>query len=87
MWLLNSEDLSLRRIPGKDLEVQEDATEPLRRYGILSHRWEEDIEEPTFEEYYTAQPSLNKIGRNKLVECGRVAKSHGLDLIWSDTCL
>lgn len=86
MWLLQTNDLSLTHVIDKHLETEPGAPGPARTYGILSHRWEADDEEPTFEEYHGKTASLSKIGRKKLEACSQIAQSHGLDLLWSDTC-
>ena len=86
MWLLSTEDLSLRQLSERVLEIQPGAAKPQIRYGILSHRWEEDAEEPIFEDYRAGQPARVNKGILKIQQCRRIAQSHNLDLIWADTC-
>lgn len=86
MRLLNAETLTLEHIPDQDLEAQIGGALPRRRYGILSHRWEEDAEEPTLEDFRLGRPTRTNKGIRKIETCCLVAQSHGLDLMWSDTC-
>lgn len=94
MWLLDTTTLALGKIVDDGWEkAQGSAAPPLRQYGILSHRWENSTEEPTFEELRVNKSISekkggisDKKGGVKLMNCCSVAKSHGLELLWSDTC-
>ena len=83
MWLLDTKDLYLKHIADRDLKVYPGPTEVRHRYGILSHRWEDDGE-PTFEQYL--KDSVSRPSCSKIEKCCEVARSHGLDLVWVDTC-
>ena len=54
-------------------------------YGILSHTWLADTEEPTFEDL-TKGTGEEKRGYEKIRFCGEQARQHGLQYFWVDTC-
>jgi hypothetical protein len=85
MRLIDAKTLSLKQIADRDLEHQQGAAAPVYRYGILSHRWEEDGK-PTFEDYSFDQSLCPKGGIDKIKSCCQVAQKDGLDLVWADTC-
>lgn len=86
MWLLDTNTLALRKIADNGWETTQGSMAPRLQYGILSHRWEDSSEEPTFEEIRNQKAISGTKGGDKLRECCRVAQSDGLELLWSDTC-
>lgn len=54
-------------------------------YSILSHRWLDAIEEPTFEDL-TMRTEQEKLDYEKLLFCGEPARQNGLQYFWVDTC-
>ncbi|KAI1621217.1 hypothetical protein EDD37DRAFT_659562 [Exophiala viscosa] len=54
-------------------------------YAILSHRWLEDTEEPTFEDLENGTAD-KKLGYEKIRFCGEQARRDGLQYFWVDTC-
>ena len=62
--------------------VNADATRP---YAILSHTWEKDEEEVTFEDLANNK-GKDKAGYKKIQLCGEQAKRNGLQYFWVDTC-
>ena len=85
MWLIDTKDLTLTNIANRDLAHHQDTAAPRSRYGILSHRWEE-IGEATFEDFRSGRPSSTGKGIGKIEAFCEVARSHGLELAWADTC-
>jgi hypothetical protein len=55
------------------------------RYAILSHRWEEDDQEVSFEDLSNGAASGKK-GYRKIQFCGEQAKNYGLEFFWVDSC-
>jgi hypothetical protein len=86
MWLLDANTFDLRQIIDANSQTQNGIVAPQYQYAVLSHRWEEDGEEATFEEFINTRPSFDKKGTRKIRECCRIAKDNDIDLIWSDTC-
>ena len=85
MWLLNSDFTELRSFTGADA-VRSGAT-----YAILSHVWQGN-QERTFQD---VQDLFHKRARNlprdeqvfdKIRSCCLLAKKHGYDWVWIDTC-
>jgi hypothetical protein len=54
-------------------------------YAILSHTWEADSEELTFQEMMSGT-GKNKIGYKKIQFCGDRAQKDGLEYFWVDSC-
>lgn len=54
-------------------------------YAILSHRWLEETEEPTFEDL-THGSGQKKLGYEKIRFCNNQARRDGLRFFWVDTC-
>jgi hypothetical protein len=54
-------------------------------YAILSHTWEEDDQEVTFQDITTASAS-NKMGYRKIQFCRGKAETDGLRYFWVDSC-
>ena len=52
-------------------------------YAILSHRWEED--EVSFQEFKENEKKEGA-GFSKILNCCALARSHGHDWVWIDTC-
>lgn len=78
MRLLSSNadgSFSLTRFVGKDIPS----------YAILSHTWEADDQEVTFQDMMDHTGS-NKTGYQKIRFCGEQAKAHGLKYFWVDSC-
>jgi hypothetical protein len=55
------------------------------RYAILSHTWEADHNEVTFQDLMNAQGS-SKRGYRKIRFCSEQAKKDGLQYFWVDSC-
>ncbi|KAF2810837.1 uncharacterized protein BDZ99DRAFT_441433 [Mytilinidion resinicola] len=72
----NSEELTITNF------VDNNAIPP---YAILSHRWLDDTEEPTFEDL-TKGAGQEKLGYKKLRFCIEQARQNGLQYFWVDTC-
>jgi hypothetical protein len=54
-------------------------------YAILSHTWEVDTEEVTFEDLINGT-GKGKSGYKKICFCGEQARRDGLQYFWVDTC-
>ncbi|KAF2801249.1 uncharacterized protein BDZ99DRAFT_403752 [Mytilinidion resinicola] len=54
-------------------------------YAILSHTWEADNQELTFQEMMTGT-GRSKAGYRKIQFCGDQAKKDGLEYFWVDSC-
>lgn len=54
-------------------------------YAILSHTWEDDAEELTFQDLRDGT-GKNKSGYEKIRACGKQARRDGLRYFWVDTC-
>jgi hypothetical protein len=75
------------------LETRDDNTLRLARfagdkipqYAILSHTWESDDEEVTFQDVIIGAGS-SKAGHRKLQFCGEQARKDGLRYFWIDSC-
>jgi hypothetical protein len=57
----------------------------LPSYGILSHRWEANNEEVTYQDLITGVGS-HKLGYGKIQFCGERARRDGLQYFWVDSC-
>jgi len=55
------------------------------RYAILSHRWEEDDQEVSLEDFSNGVAD-SKRGYRKIRFCGKQAKNDGLEFFWVDSC-
>src|ERR1700691_1227832 len=54
-------------------------------YAILSHTWEADGQEVTFQDLGTGMES-SKAGYKKIQFCGEQAQRDGLQFFWVDSC-
>jgi hypothetical protein len=54
-------------------------------YAILSHTWEADNEEVTFEDMINGV-GIGKVGYRKIRFCGEQAQKDGLQYFWVDSC-
>jgi hypothetical protein len=54
-------------------------------YAILSHTWEAEDQEITFQDLVNGVKS-NKMGYKKIQFCGEQAKRDGLQYFWVDSC-
>ena len=54
-------------------------------YAILSHTWEADNQELTFQDVIN-ETGRNKTGYRKIQFCGDQAKKDGLEYFWVDSC-
>lgn len=93
MWLLTTaadEPASLVYKQDKDLEpvvIDEWKRAPGKvQYAILSHRWEDDDEEVTFDEMKSGDYRKDKIGCFKLEKAREQARQDGYQYVWIDTC-
>ena len=68
-----------------EFSLTNDITHPIAPYAILSHTWEEDNEEVTFEDLKDGS-GKSKNGYKKLRFCGQQAARDGLQYFWVDTC-
>ena len=66
-------------------ELKEFAGQEIPQYGILSHRWESEQDEVSYKEYRKGfnphRPAYDKIRNFR-----DLARSHGLEWAWIDTC-
>jgi hypothetical protein len=75
------------------LKINQDGNFSLTRFGpndtppyaILSHTWEADNQELTFQEMETGT-GRSKTGYRKIQFCGDQAKNDGLEYFWVDSC-
>ncbi|KAF7505108.1 hypothetical protein GJ744_001248 [Endocarpon pusillum] len=67
------------RLTGKFLD------NAIPRYAILSHKWEGDGQEVTFEDMVEGS-GQGKAGYEKIKFCGEQAASDGLKYVWVDSC-
>ncbi|KAI0366494.1 HET-domain-containing protein, partial [Pilatotrama ljubarskyi] len=82
MWLLTTDRAELRWFP-----------RPPDKYAILSHVWETDSEEQSFQDLQGIIRSCEETGENprslvseKIMKCCVWAESHGIKLVWIDFC-
>jgi Heterokaryon incompatibility protein (HET) len=68
-----------------DLMITNFVRNDIPHYAILSHRWLDATEEPTFEDL-TKGTGQGKPGYEKLRFCGEQARQNGLKYFWVDTC-
>lgn len=54
------------------------------KYDILSHRWDESVGEPTYEDISAGKRQASKF--NKLVQFCKTSRKLGRKLAWVDTC-
>ena len=95
MRLLHTTDLRLEKFPSPKhpedgtLFPLNERTGELKRppeYAILSHRWAEEAkDEVSFKDLSTGIQQNTK-GWSKVIESRKIAKAHGIDWIWIDTC-
>jgi hypothetical protein len=57
----------------------------LPRYGILSHTWETDDQEVTYQDMVQNR-GQTKSGYKKIQFCALQARKHGLEYFWIDSC-
>jgi Heterokaryon incompatibility protein (HET) len=77
MWLLSpNDDGSFRRTRFAN---------NIPSYAILSHTWEADNQELTFQDV-TSGSGRNKAGYRKILFCGDQAKKDGMQYFWVDSC-
>lgn len=57
----------------------------IRGYAILSHTWEADNQEVTFDDLMSGM-GRNKAGYKKIQFCGEQAQKDGLQYFWVDSC-
>ncbi|THV00576.1 HET-domain-containing protein [Dendrothele bispora CBS 962.96] len=76
MRLLNASTLCLSEFPGNDVPP----------YAILSHTWSK--EEITFQDIQDPHSSVtrSRAGFRKLQGCCDLARQHGFEYVWIDTC-
>ncbi|KAJ4312469.1 hypothetical protein N0V84_009915 [Fusarium piperis] len=74
MWLINTETLRLESL------VNAESVE----YAILSHTWED--QEVSFQEFQHLKLARTKKGFEKIKKICRLAKKHGYQYAWVDTC-
>jgi len=73
MRLLHTRTLKLEEFGGNEIPL----------YAILSHTWREN--EITFQDIEGGDAE-KKVGYEKVGETCRIAKDHGFDYVWIDTC-
>lgn len=90
MWLLTTsadEPAKLIHKQEKDLEPHSRTKAPAKiQYAILSHRWEADSEEVTFDDLRSGDYRKDKTGCFKLSMAQWQARQDGFDYVWIDTC-
>jgi hypothetical protein len=67
-----------------ELHYLKDFMQKPPRYAILSHTWVEN-EEVLFQDIQSSTASQRK-GYHKLLGCCNIARKHGYDWVWIDTC-
>ncbi|KAH7330056.1 hypothetical protein BKA65DRAFT_362816, partial [Rhexocercosporidium sp. MPI-PUGE-AT-0058] len=72
MWLLDTVSLTLVENPGG------------YRYAVLSHTWEHG--EVTFDDMADLESARTKPGFAKIERTCKLAREHGIDYAWVDTC-
>jgi hypothetical protein len=75
----------LKRNNDGEFSLTKDFVGHVSRYAILSHTWEEDIEEVTFRDLIDGT-GKSKAGYCKIRFCGEQASRDGLQYFWVDTC-
>ena len=73
----------MRLINASTYKLEEFYGDEIPLYAILSHRWGK--EEVLFQDM-ESQQGRKKKGWTKIAKCCEVAKSHGWDYVWIDTC-
>ncbi|KUI59743.1 Vegetative incompatibility protein HET-E-1 [Cytospora mali] len=77
----------MRLLHTTSLQVEEFPDSVRRKYAILSHTWGQN--EVSFEEmarHRRATFTTSKIGFKKIKRCCDVARRHGFEHVWIDTC-
>ncbi|KAL8637370.1 MAG: hypothetical protein Q9226_009130 [Calogaya cf. arnoldii] len=74
MWLINVHNLKLEEVWGVTV----------KKYAILSHRWEE--EEVSFKDMQDIEIAWKKKGFSKILKSCEHARYQGYDYVWVDTC-
>ena len=75
MWLLHATELRLQQFSPDDVP----------NYAILSHRWEANNQEVTYQDLTTGVGS-HKMGYRKIQFCAERAGRDGLQYFWVDSC-
>jgi hypothetical protein len=60
--------------------------DPIPPYAILSHTWDGNEHEVTFQDMQNVDLAKEKKGYKKIKKCCQLAESHGFDYVWVDTC-
>ena len=75
----------MRLLHTTDLYFKEFLDKPYNEYAILSHRWGDD--EATFQDFQRCRASKdNGQGVLKVLDFCKIAKEHGYEWAWCDTC-
>jgi len=91
MWLLTTSSNTRPTL----VSIDEDKLEPDERgvtrveYAIVSHRWEADEEEVTFDDMRSFSepfPKVKSLGYLKILKCCKLARQEKLEYLWMDTC-
>jgi len=91
MWLLTTAANTrptLVSIDEDELEPDETGV-PRVKYAIVSHRWEKDEQEVTFDEmrgFSEPFPKARSLGYRKILKCCKLARRKKLQYLWIDTC-
>ena len=68
-----------------EFSLTKDLIDNIPPYAILSHTWEEDDNEPTFQDLMQGV-GKSKAGYRKILFCEEQATKDGLQYVWVDTC-
>lgn len=75
----------MRLVTVESLDLVEVYGDSIPPYAILSHTWE--TQEVTFQEIRSpTERTRRKDGWLKIEQACKIAKFHGLDFLWIDTC-
>ncbi len=75
----------LERQENNEFSLTKDLINDIPAYAILSHTWDGDDQEVTFNDV-TKGLGKSKAGYQKIRFCGEQAARHGLRYFWIDTC-
>lgn len=89
----------MRLLRCEDLELHEFFDDEIPRYAILSHTWDRG-QEVSFQDLQLVNKSkaehgfpdvafghiTSRSGYDKIVRCAKLARSHRLEWLWTDTC-
>ncbi|KAJ2978056.1 hypothetical protein NUW58_g7615 [Xylaria curta] len=73
----------MRLLNTQTLDIREFRHDEIPQYAILSHTWDE--EEVSLQDM-TGTCQVEKRGYQKVKDCCSVAKTHGFEYVWIDTC-